>query len=166
MSGYAHAPPPESDTGPMEIRTTEDLLNYLRSLKGMGWRDLAREAGVSRSTVDKIRADEEVKGEKEAAVEKALNIPVGSLKKFRATGVPPTTNTPKNEERKIKAPGLKRGEKLYEKDTEYGTRYRLETAEGHGASYTWPTPRPYQEILPHLRSLCAIVATAGGLIEP
>lgn len=149
----------------MEIRTTEDLLNRLRSLQGMGWRDLARKAQVSRSTVDKIRADEEVKEEKETAVELALHISAGSIKKFRATGTLPKINTPESEERKVKAPGLKKGEKLYEKATEYGTRYRLETAEGHGASYTWSTPRPYHEILPHLRSLCAIVATAGGLIE-
>lgn len=149
----------------MEIRTTEDLLNHWRSLQGMGWRDLALAAQVSRSTVDKIRSGEAVKEEKEAAVEKSLKMPVGSLKNFRTTGELPE-KAPENEEQQIKAPGLKRGESLFEKTTEYGTRYRLENAEGHGASYTWSTPRPYHEILPHLRSLSEIVATAGGLIDP
>lgn len=154
----------ERDTDPMEIRTTDDLLTHWRSLQGMGWRDLARAAQVSRSTLDKIRSDEYVRPEKQAAVETALKMPEGSIRKFRETGQKPQIEFT-NEEQRVTAPSLKRGEKLFEKTTEYGTRYRLETAEGYGASYTWATPRPYHEILPHLRSLCEIVATAGGLIE-
>lgn len=119
---------------------------------------------MSPTTIRKIEAGETVRSDKIGAVEKALGMPIGSIRAFQNNGtlpeIPDTTV-----EHRIEATMLNRGENLYETTTEHGVRYRLESAEGYGASYTWPSPRPLHEIIPHLRKLSALVATAGGLID-
>lgn len=119
---------------------------------------------MSPTTIRKIEAGEKVRSDKTGAIEKALGMPIGSIRAFQKNGtlpdIPDTTV-----ERRIEASMLEKGEKLYEVTTEYGVKYRLEISAGYGASYTWPSPRPLHEIIPHLRKLSALVATAGGLID-
>lgn len=148
----------------MEIDTADFLETWRARQSGLPWRAIARNAGVSPTTVDKVRRGEDVRGEKVAAVEKAMRMPVGSIQRYKETGEwPEIPSAP--QETQIEIPELGRGERLYEKQIDHGYRYRLETADGYGVSYTWPSPQPAHEILPHLRSLATIVATAGGLMD-
>lgn len=142
-----------------------DLFEHWRALRGLSLHEVAREAQVSPTTVKKIRSGENVSIQKVAAVETAIGLPVGSIETFQKHGTLPE-KPDETSEHQVNAPSLKKGERLFETTTEHGVRYRLEIAEGYGASYTWSSPRPYHEILPHLRSLSSLVATAGGLIDP
>lgn len=148
----------------MEIETVHDLVEHWRAQRGFSIAETAKEAQVSVNTYKKIRDGETVGREKAAAVEKALLLPAGAIEDFKKTGKIPEVPQP-GSERQISTTSLKKGERLFETTTDYGVKYRLEIAEGYGASYTWPAPRPYYEIIPHLRRLSSIVATAGGLIE-
>lgn len=142
-----------------------DLVEHWRALRGLSMQETAKAAQISPNTYKKVRDGDKVAREKVAAVETAIGLPVGSIAEFKANGTIPEIPSERVEQR-VNAPSLKKGERLFEITTDYGVKYRLEIAEGYGASYTWPAPRPYHEIIPHLRKLSDIVAAAGGLIDP